>query len=188
MSHPFDELNRRIDPERERCGDEMRESSLVNRLLVRTYGAAAPKYRHTLTRLCEERTGRKHVTFPLFNELHPSYPVVLSFSRLGGVKVHADPRCMLAALIKSFAKTPFYQYFEDWLTQARPAAGGRQVGMVFGRRGFKYGMIIHDGGLAFSRHRDTVITHAGGSSHEPVLLGVQWFDTFVDAIAAQLRQ
>lgn len=187
MSHPFDEMRRRSDAERDKHNDEMREGSLVNRLLSRTYGSAAGKARREILDLSEDRTGQRRMTFALFNEVFPDYPVLLSFSRLGGAKLHADQRMMLASLIKFFPKTPVHQHFADWLPTAHQMANGRNVGMVFGRRGFKYGMIIHDGGLAFHRHRDTVIIHEGGSSQEPVQYGMQWFDTFVDAIAARDR-
>ncbi len=188
MSHPFDELRRRTDADRETHNDEMREGSLVNRLLVRTYGATAARRRRDLLELSMERTGQHRMTFALFNELFPNYPVLLAFNRLGGIKLHADSRMMLASLIKTFAKTPVHQYFDDWLPTAQSMANGRNVGMVFGRRGFKYGMIIHDGGLDFSRHLDTVISFKGGSRQTPVLLGTQWFDTFVDAIAERNRE
>lgn len=187
MTHPFDEIHRRLDVDRDVQNDLQLEASLVNRLLVRTYGPQAPRHRRSLEELSLARSGDARITFALFHEQFPDYPVLLVFSSLGGVKLHTDPSCYLPSILKEFWKTPFFTHYADMSETQAPRRDGLKVGLVFRRSGLKYGMVLHNGGLAFWDRRDTVVIHNGGSDQCPELLAVQTYDSMVDAIAARYR-
>lgn len=188
MTHPFEEVNRRLDVDRDIQNDLQLENNLVNRLLVRTYASQAGEHRQQIYSECNARILEKRLTFALFHELFPDYPVLMAFSRLDGLKLHTDPRSTLPSILKEFWRTPFFQHYALMAETQENRRDGLKIGLVFPRHGLKYGLVLHNGGLAFKRRRDTVVVHDAGDEDSPVLLGVQTFDSMIDAIATKFRE
>lgn len=114
-------------------------------------------------------TGLPELTFAAFNSRHPSFPVLLGYNRIAGVKLHADKTAMIPALFKSFTETPFFKAYETFFEEHEGREdGNRTIGLVFPRRGIKFGLIIHNGAsLDMTLFRGTILTYHGGSRKRP---------------------
>lgn len=159
--------------------EEAFEEERVKFVLARC-GIADRKW--TLLNAAKAAYGRPRLTFRLFNEAFPTFPVFLGASRLGGVKLHEDPKSSLPEWFNHFDRTPFFKAYEEFYEQAAPAAGTRAVGLVFPRNRVRGGLVIHDGGLDDYFVHGTVVTYTGGTKEKPFRLHVQPFNSLVDAI------
>lgn len=126
------------------------------------------------------RTGLAGLTFATFAMHHPGFPVRLAASRLDGVKLHTDPRAVLPALFRDFARVPFVVAY-DALVEQRAGDDDRPLGLVFPRKGFRKGMIIHDGaGLDPAVSRGLVLTYQGRDPRHRLF--VQPYQTFLEGL------
>lgn len=129
-----------------------------------------------------ERYGRPRLTFDLFNELFPSFPLLMRASRLGGVKLHEDARASLPALFTHFERAPFFAAWEEFFEEAAGRANNRAVALVFPRNRVQGALVMHDGGLDDYFVHGTVLTYTGGTKEKPYRLYVQPFGPLVEAI------
>jgi len=99
----------------------------------------------TLRELHRDRLGYPGLNFSLFQELYPSFPIVLGCDRLNGLALHESSQAVLPAWYKSFAKVPFVPAFERFCERAAASLHGRGIGLIFPRKGFRDGLIIYTG-------------------------------------------
>ena len=92
------------------------------------------------------KNGNGELTFEGFNERFPDFPVILSGSSLPGVQtLHRNQKAIHPMWFKSFRNLPFIQFYEDELMRLPDLEGRRPLGMVFPRKGFREGLIVHSG-------------------------------------------
>ena len=135
-----------------------------------------------LLALSRQRYGRPRLTFPLFNEQFPTFPMLMGASRLGGCKLHEDPRASLPELFNRFDKSPFFAAYEAFYERVSGSANNRAVALVFPRNRIRGALVIHDGGLEDYWVHGTVLTYNGGTKDKPFRLHVQPFAPLVEAI------
>ncbi len=128
------------------------------------------------------RYGRPRLTFDLFNDTFPSFPMLMKASRLGGVKLHEDARASLPALFTHFDRAPFFRAWEEFYEAAAARANNRAVALVFPRNRVRGALVMHDGGLDDYFVHGTVLTYTGGTREKPYRLYVQPFGPLVEAI------
>ena len=94
-------------------------------------------------------TGSTEMTFGDFNDRFPNFPVILTGSSLPGVPaLHRHAGAVHPMWFKSFRNLPFIKFYEDELQRYGAEAfdaAGRPLGMVFPRKGFRDGLIVHNG-------------------------------------------
>lgn len=84
-------------------------------------------------------------TFDVFNELVSDFPVYLFAEALKSQPpIHRDDRSVHPLWFKSFKTLPFVKLYTERLKTMRVKIK-RPVGMVFPRKGFQQGMILHNG-------------------------------------------
>jgi len=94
--------------------------------------------------------GGGEVTFEGFNDRFPNFPVVLAGTALAGMEpLHRHSGAIHPMWFKSFRNLPFISFYEDLLHVAgadRYADSKfRPFGLVFPRKGFRDGLILHNG-------------------------------------------
>lgn len=123
------------------------------------------------------------LTFEAFNDVF-SFPVYLTSNQLRGkLPIHKDQKSIHPNWFKAFSKLPFVQVFAETLK----AYGlfGRALGMVFPRKGFAQGLIVHTGDFnTFVREGNSCHFYRSVSGLELV---VQPYSDFVDALKVTLR-
>jgi len=160
---------------------------------------------HTFQRLkldVEERALRKELkeqdlellTFRAFNSRFPTFPIALSCSRnmaytdrKGNVVAARGPLHTLAEAVhpqwfKKFMSLPFmYAYREIWDSMVTERAF-RPLGMVFPRKGFQQGLIVHNGDVEkFVPAGSSCHLYVGGGDKKMSLV-VQPFTGLLDHI------
>jgi hypothetical protein len=156
MSDPFAELNARRDIDHElQVQNDRFESALVEHTLKRF------NLQHARRQVSETRmkmVGVPQLTFEGFLEAFPTFPFVLGANRLRGLavpwqqkplplnyEVHKDSWSLEPHRFKSWNRVPFveaYKQFYDAVMGDGKVA--KPVGLIFPRKGFRYGMIIHN--------------------------------------------
>jgi len=158
--------------------DALFEASKV-RFILQTHGLkkAERRLQEAAANLGSEEG---YASLKAFNEAFPTYPIVLGASRLDGIKVHADPRCLMGNLFKTFMDAPFvaaFQTFEAIVSRR----DGRAVGVIFPRKGYRHGWIIHDELSGLGPH-GTVLSHHEGSESKGRTLYVRSFQALVAGV------
>jgi hypothetical protein len=109
----------------------------------------------------ERRSGRPWLTLRAFNDLYPSFPILLGADELPCVRLHLDPRAMLPALFRRFRDAPFVQAYERFRASLEvDELGARAVGLVFPRRGVRHGLLVTDDELAAVPYRGLSLVHS----------------------------
>lgn len=160
--------------------DESFEEERVKFVLNRC-GLADKKW-HLLA-LARERFGRPRLTFSLFNECFPTFPLFMGATRMmGKMKLHEDPKASLPELFNHFDRSPIYTAYMAFQEQKADKANNRALALVFPRNRVKGALVIHDGGLDSFWVHGTVMTYTGGTREKPFKLVVQPFAPLVEAI------
>ena len=124
------------------------------RVLATMRALGLTPYIRELSKTVEASTGGKLLAFMDFKDRFPTFPFLLGASRLCGVPipggttpesylVHTDPFATETARFKNFERVPFVIAYRSFCEYGG-AANGRSRGLVFNRRGWAEGMIIHD--------------------------------------------
>ncbi len=122
-----------------------------------------PHAARSLAQRNHERSGRWALTFDAFNELYDSFPFVLGASLLRRLvmpwpsktdaprrteafyHLHRDPYSTEPARFKKFSWVPFVVAYQQFIaTLPADVVRRRKVALLFPRRGFKEGMVIHN--------------------------------------------
>lgn len=182
--HPFDKLGKGFLARATQRAESSYEEGRVDYLLKR-FGLNARKVGNELREMGEGATGRYDLTFRAWNEMFPSFPLLLGAATLGEVKLHLDPKAMLPALYKEFSEAPFVRAYEDFYEANVKRARDRTVGLVFRRKGIRSGLIVYatndlqDLPLA---KREMLMAYAGGDKKDRHWMVVRSFEKVIDAI------
>ena len=79
----------------------------------------------------------------LFHEYFPDFPIYFGTRYMLGL--HRNNACMMPNVINNFSRTPIVKAFEDFIESTPDDRMEGCVGVVFPRRGYQRGMIIHTG-------------------------------------------
>jgi hypothetical protein len=116
------------------------ESSRVTFLLKQTgRGPLEP----ALRRQHVDQFGSPALTFAGFAERFPEFPVLLGAAWRPGVPLHEDPKATLPVWFRDFPKLPFMPAFYELVARTRASARGRAAGLIFPRKGFDQGLVVH---------------------------------------------
>jgi hypothetical protein len=121
-------------------------------------------------------------SFAEFNRVVP-FPVWLGSDRLKGhLPIHKDPRSIHPLWFKSFTSLPFMRAFEARFDELSAASNGKPIGMVFPRKGFQQGLIVHTGSYEhFVMPGASCHVFKGGKKHGSNIV-VQPFQGFADCV------
>lgn len=142
--HPFEKVTRSSDyaARMTALADVAFEEGKVTYLL-KAFKLHVRNASRVLREAQENATGTPNLTLSAFNSVFPSFPMYLGASRLGGIQLHLENSAMIPAMFKTFGATPFVSAFDAFYEVSEDRSGGRPVGMVFPRKGFKNGLIIY---------------------------------------------
>lgn len=164
-----------------RRNEERFEVAKVNLLLTKFHLPATT--RRELESVHYEATGRRLLRLRLFNEMFPSFPLFLGTSLLDGAKLHVDPKAILPRWFDAFESLPFFKKYEDFYEQVADLAGNRSIGLIFPRKGFAKGLIIHNASPTdFWCNRTVSIAYRCGTAATPRYICVESFAAVVEAI------
>jgi hypothetical protein len=146
--------------------------------------------RHVSAELRAHSSG-SHISFNEFNNRFPTFPLLLSASSLPGEKaIHRDPKGVHPMWFKSFKGLSFIKFYEEELERYKSDVFGdhsRVLGMVFPRKGFVHGLVVHNGDWqTFLPHNAGCHLYQGGTG-KSVTLVVQPFTALLDHIRAGLH-
>lgn len=108
------------------------------------------KQKRKLTTLAIERKGDNLLTFALFHEMYPDFPMLLGANRLSHLSdpLHRSPKAFHPEWFKNFNKLPFMTGYREVFEQYGEITDIKPVGMMFPRKGFQQGLIVHNGDIS----------------------------------------
>jgi hypothetical protein len=121
-------------------------------------------------------------TFAEFNRV-VDFPVFLfAEPMIGALPLHRDPKAIHPMWFKSFRGLPFVQRYEEHFETLIATHKNKPLGMVFPRKGFSQGLVIHNGDweLLVAQQASCHI-FKGGRKHAMNLI-VQPYNGFIDNI------
>lgn len=140
--------------------------------------------RRALAQANEETEGVAALTFMTFNATFSDFPMTLGCHRLGHLEkpLHLLPQAILPQWFRNFAHLPFIKPYEELYNRLGKVAHIKPVGMIFPRRGFKEGLILHNGHPDdFVPPKTSCHLYLGGGKR-PMTLVVQPYIGFLDHI------
>lgn len=122
-------------------------------------------------------------TFAEFHRLVPGFPLVLFAEALRDERpIHRDPRTIHPMWFKAFRGLPFVQRYEERFEELYPSLQGSPLGMIFPRKGFAQGLVLHNGDWEqFVAPCSSCHIFKGGKKRKMTLL-VQPYSGLVDHI------
>lgn len=122
------------------------------------------------------------LTFALFNDTFPSYPLMLGSTRLEGKELHKEKNAVFPRWLTTFRGLPFVDPYHEFLESLGAHAELASAGLVFPRKGFRQGLIIYNGGLDEHKIKGGVFVYEGGTKKRPITYHVRPFAAVVDGI------
>lgn len=121
-------------------------------------------------------------TFAEFNRV-VDFPMYLSAeTTIGNQPIHRDPKAIHPIWFKSFRSLPFVQRYEECFETLHALCKHKPIGMIFPRKGFSQGLIIHNGDWElFVAPQSSCHIFKSGRKHTMNLI-VQPYVGFVDHI------
>ena len=161
-----------------------REHTLVGWVLKRI--KQGHKQREMLSK-AEEELGRTLLTFDMFNDAFPTFPIRLHFNGLCQLNppLYKNPKSLFPCWFRDFKHLPIIHPYSALFAMTGHINGvSKPLGMIFPRKGFQQGMILHNGGEypRFVPTKSTCMIYHG--SHG-VDLTVQPFLSFIDHIVSK---
>jgi len=178
--NPFSILNEgSIDAVREREAQEW-ESRLVLFTMTR---AGLGDRKRDFVREHRDRTSQPFVSFRAFNEEFSTFPVWLGGDKLQGIPpLHQYNKAVFPVWLKTFLRLPFIPAYEELHASLGKLANVKPVALVFPRKGFRQGLVVHNGDFhTFVPPQSSCHVYHGGG-RKPVDLIVQPYAGFVDHI------
>lgn len=125
-------------------------------------------------------------TFEAFNRV-VEFPMDLFGESLADdPPIHRDQRSIHPIWFKAFVGLPFVRYYEERFTEHVSKNPERPLGMVFPRKGFSQGLILHNGDWdLFVPPQSSCHLFKGGKKHSMNLI-VQPFMGFIDHVRKTL--
>lgn len=179
--HPFARLRAASQVGGPAERDSQYEAMLVRFLLLQLGEA---KQSALLEDDCRRATGTVALRLAFFNRRFEDFPLLLGAARLQFL--HAQAAALWPSIFKAFEKTPFSKAYEEFLAEHGQRASGRAVGLVFPRRGFRYGLVVYNGGLDtyFESQLDAHVHRRRRRDGRIVERRVQSFESVVKALCA----
>ena len=145
---------------------------------------------HVLKELHSQVPGGK-LSFADFNNRFPTFPMLLAASSLHGEKpLHRHPKGIHPMWFKSFTGLPFIRFYEEELERHKSDIFGdesRVLGMVFPRKGFAHGLIIHNGEWQTYLPKNSGCHLYQGGKIKSMTLLVQPFTALLDHVLGGLH-
>jgi len=164
-------------------------------------------FKRRLMRKAAELQDEAFLNFKLFDEEFPTFPVLLGCTRLSvdhpklrrkkgeeedpvdlkgviapGKQLHRDPRAFHPEWFKNFMRLPFMYWYQDLYEEWGGVDNPKPVGLVFPRKGFAQGLVVHNGGLDnFVGPNGSCHVYVGGGK-KPMTLVVQPFQSMLDHV------
>lgn len=136
-----------------------------------------------LKQLRKDTTGGRF-TFEDFAGILPTFPVQLRAETIEGLPLHRNPKAIHPLWFKSFRHLSFVESYERLFGEL--ADKDKPLGMVFPRKGFLHGLIIHNGDWdLFVAPQSSCHMFKGGSKRSMNLI-VQPYMSFIDNIKSGL--
>lgn len=90
--------------------------------------------------------GNRTFSFEAFYAECPKFPMHLFFDNLpGSIPIHRDNKSVHPMWFKSFMSLPVVKLYKEKLSLCPWSGEDRPVGLVFPRKGFQQGLIVHNG-------------------------------------------
>jgi hypothetical protein len=140
---PFGDMNKNRSPEHMRAMDESRWEEAVVKHTLQRLGIDA-NVRRKMAEIWHREKGIFALKFSVFNDMFSTFPYLFGTTRLDGKHVHQDPKATEPSRFKKFAQVSFVEAYREFYQDVYNEADLRKVGMIFPRKGFKYGMVIHN--------------------------------------------
>jgi hypothetical protein len=137
--------------------------------------------------ILSESVGGKY-TFAEFNRV-VDFPMYLAAEpMIGTPPIHRDPHSIHPMWFKSFCSLPFVKLYEEKLEAWFSGKRDRPLGMVFPRKGFLHGLILHNGDLErFIAPQSSCHVFKGGKKHMMNLI-VQPYTGFIDNLKGDFSE
>jgi hypothetical protein len=120
-------------------------------------------------------------TFVEFNRV-VDFPMYLCSDSLQGIKpIHRDPKAIHPLWLKSFRSLPFVERYEEHFRTMISTYKHKPLGMIFPRKGFAQGLIIHNGDWELFVAPNSSC-HVYRSKKQAMNLIVQPYSGFIDHI------
>ncbi len=125
-------------------------------------------------------------TYINFARVAPSFPVdLVAEPRRGQLPIHRDTKAVHPLWFKAFRGLPFVADYEARFEEC--SKEGRPFGMVFPRKGFLQGMVLHNGDWElFVPPQSSCHLFKGGKKRTMTLI-VQPYQSFIDQIRNGLK-
>ncbi len=159
------------------------------------------KYNSQMSRKVSDRPEEAYLTFELFDEFFPSFPMILSTDRLSTVEVqktgskeldetakvdapplHQNLKAVHPRWFKSFLALPFIPPYEEIFNKRGSGTKLRPVGLVFPRKGFPQGLVVHNGDVYDFVSQKSGCHYYLGGGKKPMNLVVQSYQSLLDQI------
>lgn len=122
-------------------------------------------------------------TFSDFRRVVSSFPAYLLAEPMAGVQqLHRDPRAIHPMWFKSFLSLPFVKLYEERLEELYDTKQKKPFGMVFPRKGFAQGLILHNGNWDLFVPNQSSCHIFKGSKKKSITLLVQPYSSFIDHV------
>jgi len=120
-------------------------------------------------------------TFEAFSRMVPTFPMdIVAEPRKGQLPLHRDQKAVHPRWFKTFRSLPFVQEYEVRFGEC--SKEGRPFGMVFPRKGFLQGLILHNGDWElFVPPQSSCHLFKGGKKRSMNLV-VQPYQGFIDHV------
>ena len=145
---------------------------------------------HVLKELHSHVLGGR-LSFDDFNNRFPTFPMLLSASSLPGEQpLHRHPKGIHPMWFKSFTGLPFISFYEEELARYKNDIFGdepRTLGMVFPRKGFAHGLVVHNGEWQTYLPKNSGCHLYQGGKIKSMTLVVQPFTALLDHIREGLH-
>lgn len=122
-------------------------------------------------------------TFAEFRRVVSNFPLHLIAEPLkDSMPIHRDPRAIHPMWFKSFRGLPFVKRYEERFEELYSTFQGKPFGMVFPRKGFAQGLVLHNGDWdLFVPTQSSCHVFKGGKKHAMTLL-IQPYSGLIDHI------
>jgi|TARA_R110000824_G_scaffold82768_15_gene207528 hypothetical protein len=132
------------------------------------------------------------ISFDDFNNRFPTFPMLLSASSLPGeTPMHRNPKGIHPMWFKSFKGLPFISFYEEELERYKAEVFGndesRVLGMVFPRKGFAHGLVVHNGDWQTYLPQNSGCHLYQGGKVKSMTLVVQPFSGLLDHVLGGLH-
>jgi hypothetical protein len=142
------------------------------------------RYQKEFLQFVRQQTDETYYNFRLFDQFFPSFPIALACDRLkedSKEPLHRDPKAFHPQWWKNFMRLPFIPAYQKFYDSIGAHTMTRHCGLVFPRRGFQQGLVVHNGEFAdYVSPGHTAHVYLAPDGHQ--MLFVQPFQNLLDHI------